>query len=369
MNAVKAFHSDGRLYTLNDNGDALFQGDFVSDDQMRNRGNDAIINRWVARSNGAEQIGLVAPKTSDALVFRLHQVPVGLEASPIRPLPSDVASGDTQSFVRPGVNSALASAAFLIRSVAADELDIDPEEFDICHIRLGSLGHDLTGRERFTGEFILADHLPNGSGFTRWLNENLGRVLDRVIAAADAAAAGETLTNGAHGEFLVNLFGRNHMDDCKWSCYSCLRNFRNMRYHPLLDWRLGTSMVRMMRDGGEQAGLDGNWQKAELSSWLASARDEAARFVQNFRSTAPARFELVNDAPSPLIHFGDWDVVVRHPLWDTVSPQGFFARSIAQAATQGQGLSSVLSVDSFDLSRRPSWVFQKLQGEEGVFRL
>ncbi|MCX6624892.1 MAG: helicase-related protein, partial [Acidobacteria bacterium] len=169
LNVAKVFRPDGRLYTLNDNGDSLFHGDFVNDALLRAGHNDANTNRWIAQPNGTERIGLVAPKTSDTLVFRLLRVPAGLEASPIRPLPVVADQGGTQSFVRPGVNSALASAAFLIRSAAADELDIDPEEFDICHIRLASLGHDATGRERYTGEFILADHLPNGSGFTRWL--------------------------------------------------------------------------------------------------------------------------------------------------------------------------------------------------------
>lgn len=366
---MKVFRPDGRLYTLNDNGDSLFHGDFENDALLRGRSNDANVSRWIARPNGAEQIGLVAPKTSDTLVFRLLHVPTGLEASPIRPLPMVVPEGNSQSFVRPGVNSALASAAFLIRSAAADELDIDPEEFDICHIRLASLGHDETGRERFTGEFILADHLPNGSGFTRWLNENLGVVLERIIGAAGTAATGEPLTTETHGEYLGKLFGSAHTEGCKWSCYSCLRNFRNMRYHPLLDWRLGTAMARILCDTGEVAGLDGNWQKVELAGWLASAQEEAARFVQNFRSSGPDRFALVSDAPVPFFHFGDWDVVVRHPLWDTADPRGLFADAIAVAADQGHGLSNVLSVDSFDLSRRPSWVFQKLTGDEGVFRL
>ena len=368
-NVAKVFRPDGRLYTLNDNGGALFTGDFINDNLIRNRGSDGPINRWVAAPNGSDSIGLVAPKTSDALVFRLRRVPPGIELSPIRPLPGELTNSDASCFVRPGVNSALASAAFLIRSVAADELDIDPEEFDICHMRLASVGHDETGRERRTGEFILADHLPNGSGFTRWLNENLAKVLGKVISAADAAAAGHGLSNEDHGEFLASLFGNGHVNGCKWSCYSCLRNFRNMRYHPLLDWRLGTSMIRILMGATEQAGFDGDWQKIELQGWPTSAQGAVCTFVKNFQTSGPAGIESLSGTPLPVFRFHDWHVVVRHPLWDTKDPRGLFAEAIATAAGEGGGLLNVLSVDSFDLARRPSWVFQKLMQDQGVLRL
>jgi hypothetical protein len=368
-NTVKLFRPDGRLYTLNDNGGTLFHGDFVMNDRFRHNGSCQDVNRWVASTNGAEQIGLVAPKTSDTLIFRLQHVPSGLETSPIRPLPQDVQQDDSQSFVRPGVNSALTSAAFLIRSVAADEQDIDPEEFDICYIRLASLGHDPTGRERYSGEFILADHLANGSGFTRWLGETLHKILGKIVRAAEVAAAGQPLTIEEHGEFLAMLYRRSHVNGCNWSCYTCLRNFRNMRYHPLLDWRLGTTMVRILKDETEQAGLDGDWQKIELQGWLDTAAAHAESFVQNFRSGGPEPFALIGGGPLPILRFGQWNVVVRHPLWDTRDPRGIFAEAITEAAVQGHGEGNVLSVDSFDLSLRPSWVFQKLQFDEGVFRL
>jgi len=368
-NAMTFFEPNGRLYTLNDNGGSLFSGDLIDDELIRGKDTDGAIARWVADKDGTETIGLAAPKTSDALVFRVSRLPNGLELSPIRPLPGDVGNDDATCFVRPGVNSALASAAFLIRSVAADELDIDPEEFDICHIRLTSLGFDENGRERRSGEFVIADHLANGSGFTRWLNENLAGELRRIISAADAAATGVALSQGDHGEFLTKLFAENHTKGCPWSCYSCLRNFRNMRYHPLLDWRLGTSMIRILLDDNEQAGLDRNWQKIELGDWLTTARSGTEQFVKNFQSGGPENFALINDAPIPLFSFGESRVVVRHPLWDTRNQGELFAAAIALAAEHGNGLQHVLSIDSFDLARRPSWIFQKLMGEQGVFKL
>jgi DEAD/DEAH box helicase domain-containing protein len=371
LNFKKQFRPDARLFTLNDNRGELFHGTPVQDNETRGSRfpNDEVVTRWLAsdaNSGQLEQIGLVAPKTTNVLTFRLSDVPSGIEVSPIRPLPT-VVGNQPEVFVRPGVKSALNSAAFLIRSVAADALDIDPEEFDICHIRLASLGIDPTGTERYSGEFVISDHLANGSGFTRWLDQNLAdHVIGKIIRAANDAFAGRPLTLDSHGEFLCRLFDDSHRHKCDWSCYSCLRNFRNMRFHPLLDWRLATSMIRMLADSGEQVGLDGNWDKVEIDGWFDSTWESVDSFLASFRNGAPQPFEKIGDAECPAFRFGDKAVVVRHPLWDTKNPEGVFAEAFAtlQQAVGGKG---VLTVDSFDLVRRPSWVFQRLVSNPAVF--
>lgn len=142
-----------------------------------------------------------------------------------------------------------------------------------------------------------------------------------------------------------------------------------MRYHPLLDWRLGTSMIRILMGATEQAGFDGDWQKIELQGWPTSAQGAVCTFVKNFQTSGPAGIESLSGTPLPVFRFHDWHVVVRHPLWDTKDPRGLFAEAIATAAGEGGGLLNVLSVDSFDLARRPSWVFQKLMQDQGVLRL
>lgn len=369
LNLRKQFRNEARLFTLNDNRGELFKGDPVNDGGLRGWSGDGDISRWLAKDDGSEEIGLVAPKTTNVLTFRLGELPSGIEASPIRPLP-DGLGNSPDVFVRPGVKSALNSAAFLIRSVAADALDIDPEEFDICHIRLASIGNDPTGRERYSGEFVIADHLANGSGFTRWLDENLAdNVIGRILRAADDAHAGRSLTQESHGEFLCRLFEDSHTKECGWSCYSCLRNFRNMRFHPLLDWRLATSMIRMLADAGEQVGLDQNWNKVELAGWMESGWKSIESFLESFQNGAPQPFERIEDIECPAFRFGSNAVVVRHPLWDTQNPEGVLAEAFATAMQdQEVGEQNVLTVDSFDMVRRPSWVFQRLVNNPGVFK-
>ena len=358
INAVVLFRPGARLYTLNDNKGILFKGTPVNDNLLRPHArNDGQIDRWVSDlKRGTENIALIAPKTTDSLILRLAAIPLGLDASPIRPMPSGLGE-DTNTKVRPGVNSALWSAAFLIRSVAADNLDIDMEEFDICHIRSAELGPDTTGRLRYTGEFILADHLANGSGFTRQLFSKINEVISQIVSAADNQIAG--------GEFLESIFSVRHRGECHSSCTSCLRNFRNMRYHSILDWRLGVSLVRMLASYSYQAALDGNWTPVELNGWMDRTRKDIETFIKNFGRSAELR-NLEDDVPG--FQFGSLKVVLRHPLWDTVDPRGLFAEWVAASAADTRK-ENVLSVDSFDLSRRPSWVFQKLSDGDGVFRL
>ena len=357
---VKRICENGRLYTLNDNKGELFNGLDVNNEGIRGQNaqggfyypQDSDVSRWSSDPNGVASFALVAPKVTDALVFRIDKIPQGIEASPIRPVPQG--PGGAQALTRPGVKSSLVSAAFLIRSAAADRLDIDPEEFDLCHIRLAEVEVDPTGRKKYSGEFILADHLINGSGFTQRLHQEFGDILRLIIASA----------NGQKTDSIIDkIFTSTHMAECQSSCYSCLQNFRNMRYHPLLDWRLGLSMVRMFVDSSFVAGLDGNWNMRGIDDWNNITQRNIGEFIQNYATMAPfQQFGALG------FRWDDRIVIVRHPLWDTVDPQGIFAELITDASIQ-VGENKVRSVDSFDIFKRPAWVFRKLAADDAVFHL
>jgi hypothetical protein len=139
-----------------------------------------------------------------------------------------------------------------------------------------------------------------------------------------------------------------------------------MRYHPLLDWRLGISMVRMFVSPGFVAGLDGNWAMKGLEDWGVTTQRDIGKFIQNFGALIPHQ-PLEQFGPSG-IKWEDRIVIVRHPLWDTVDPKDIFADWITEAARM-VGLSNVRSVDSFDLFKRPAWVFRELSSDDPVFHL
>jgi len=142
-----------------------------------------------------------------------------------------------------------------------------------------------------------------------------------------------------------------------------------MRFHPLLDWRLAISMIRILASADEQVGLDGNWDKVELKGWKDVVKNKALYpFLRGFQQLANQPFEMIEEVECPSFRHGRHAVVVRHPLWDTRGPEGLFAESLV-ALEKLVGQKNVLTVDSFDMLRRPAWVFQQLQNNIAVFKL
>jgi DEAD/DEAH box helicase domain-containing protein len=71
-----------------------------------------------------------------------------------------------------GVRSGYYSAAFLLQRILADKLDVDPTEIEIADISMKKIEDG-----RRIAEIILTDELPNGSGFVRYLYNNLANIL------------------------------------------------------------------------------------------------------------------------------------------------------------------------------------------------
>ena len=115
--------------------------------------------------------------------------------------------------------------------MAAEELEIDPDEIEINNVRQveSSNGQKI-------GEIIVSDRLANGAGFTKWIENNWPRLLETVTGAG-----------GLKENFVADLMSHSHKTNCDSSCYDCLRNYRNMSYHGLLDWRLGISLFRALQ--------------------------------------------------------------------------------------------------------------------------
>ena len=128
------------------------------------------------------------------------------------------------------MRSAFYSAAFLLQRTLADALDVDPNEIAIADIRRVLL-HD----DRKTAEIVLTDELANGSGFVRQLFNNFEQYSRKI------------LTNTADGSYAATLHTPEHRAACADACYKCLKVFRNMNFHGLLDWRLGMALIRVDR--------------------------------------------------------------------------------------------------------------------------
>lgn len=340
--------SGSHVYRVNDRAGRLFTGGLGSA-QWRH-GERRLLHQWIDEryQNGrgdnnvvfnpetdhVDTVALAAPKVTDVLRIR----PVAVQQALCLDLLGRDAQGRmSRSGQGAAVKAAHYSAAFILRSVVAEELDIDPEEIDISNVRAVELDGGT-----WAGEIIINDHLENGAGFTAWLSQgdNWRRILDKIIGTTQDAAT-----------FVGKLLSAKHRSDCRDSCYDCIRLYRNMSYHGLLDWRLGMSVLRVLSDPVHLCGVDGEFSSPEMAGWLEFAGMLRNTFCESFRSCAPAEF-------GPLHGWivADRNVILTHPLWSTTRPSGMLAEALA---TLGQD-DSVRIVDTFNLHRRMSWVYQRL---------
>ena len=66
------------------------------------------------------------------------------------------------------------------------------------------------------------------------------------------------------------------------ACYDCLKVYRNMTYHGLLDWRLAITYLKVLFDPDYRAGLNGDFSGSELSDWLETAARLRDSFISYF---------------------------------------------------------------------------------------
>jgi hypothetical protein len=332
MNTEVAFSASGRVFRINDNRGQLFKG--ATGTASFSRGEKLLPNQWIDerfqnKKDGVkfkpcdkpEALAIVAPKITGVLRIRPATVRSGLCLDPIAP--------------GSAVKAAFYSAAFIVRSVVAEELDIDPEELDVSGLRQ----FELENGEK-VGEMVISDRLPNGSGFTAWLAQHWQEILPRIVNA-------DPYSN----TFAGSLISREHSHDCDSSCYDCLRQYRNMNYHGLLDWRLGLSLLRVLASSNFQCGLDEDFSAPDLEDWLETAVKLRDTFCASFSSSSPQLFGSL-----PGFEVGDKRVIIVHPLWNRKNPIGLLADAIATVEADTQIL------DTFNLLRRPSWCYQSLKG-------
>jgi DEAD/DEAH box helicase domain-containing protein len=333
-NSWLSFTGSGRVYRLNTRKGRFFSGDLGTAWLPRPGGRSyEFPHQWIDlrfqnTENGVQFQGddshdllaLAAPKTTDLLAIRPSSIKDGLCLDPIKE--------------GAAIKAAYYSAAFLVRSIAAERLDIDPEEIDISNVRRFEIGAGS-----FVGEIVINDHLPNGAGFTSWIAENWRTILE---SAVDPAPPEDTFAGG--------LLSESHKM-CDSSCPDCLRHYRNMNYHGLLDWRLGLSMLRVLAGESYSCGLDSQFTDPEIADWLDTARVLRDQFCASFEQCTSRDF-----GPLPGFVAGRKAVIVTHPLWNGERPMGICAEAIAAADA---GI-EVRFLDTFNILRRASWAYQTI---------
>jgi hypothetical protein len=170
-----------------------------------------------------------------------------------------------------------------------------------------------------SAKIFLSDSLENGAGYSTHLGdpdrfqELLLFILDRPpLPPADS--------------FYRPLVDVPHERECLTSCHRCLREFGNMSFHSLLDWRLGLDMVNLALDPNASVGFGAPY-------WTFVLAHVAHSYFAGLGMT-PANF---SGLPGGISQLNNEAVILMHPLWDA-DPSNyhpFLAAAVENAERQG----------------------------------
>jgi DEAD/DEAH box helicase domain-containing protein len=238
------------------------------------------------------------------------------------------------------------SFAFFLRSAAAKQLDVDPNELQ-AGLRTFR-GED----DSVQAEVFIADTLQNGAGYSSHLGQKeVFRELLNYMLDQDGYAQ-----NGYQMERHGGSDG-----PCGSACYDCLKDYGNMAYHGLLDWRLAMDMTRL-------ALIEPTAQVADLTNlinlsgyWEPITKGLAQRFCDAFDGE-PMQFGKL-----PGVRMNGSAFAIVHPLWSTNIE--YISDDIANALMDAISTGCLTPekpfglVDVFELDRRQAKVKSRQVGE------
>ncbi len=373
-------------WRINTNGDKFYTGSYydVKNFNPETRKSFTFKNQWILDSivpppNGTnnpftnedgysiefanriqeQPIALAINKKTEILKFYPTSVPPELQLDMFN-LKENPNYFERQSL---GVRAGFYSSAFLLQRVLADILDVDPTEIEIA---------DITKREivdvvkKNVAEIILTDELPNGSGFVRKLYEEFEQILD------------EALQPKSVDTYIKRIHSDEHQSRCNDACYDCLKVYRNMNWHSLLDWRLGLGILRIFKDKNYKSGADGVFEEIEVKNWLVFAKKLRDQFVESFFVTGGSLKEdyIIDFDGLPAIKHGSARngrrkiILIVHPFWKLENPEedAWYTNRISEAheyiVSKGGNIDDDFEcLDTFNLQRRVGWCFEKIMNK------
>lgn len=221
--------------------------------------------------------------------------------------------GGREQLISTARKAAWASLAFALRTRAAVTVDVETRELD-AGVRMVAAS---AGAGMFRPQLFMADSIENGAGFVTWL----------VQPTQFQQLLTDTRT-------LMREWENPAEHACEGSCPSCLRDWSNTPFHPILDWRLAADLLEILMDG-----------KPSKDRW-AGIRDAAIRGVcDDFGWT------VLEAGLLPVLDCGDGTrVCVVHPL-DAVDAD------LVAGVTTKHG--KALPFDVFNFDRRPGEVYRR----------
>lgn len=298
------------VYVINDNNGALFDFErLVGETWMTREAVSKISPTWNPQvASGPDPRALAAISPTDVMIAGVHSWPAGIFADPLR------VEG----------RAALYSLGFMLRRTAAVRLDVSDSELKIgLRMTVGTAGTVI-------GQIFISDTLENGAGYSTRLGD-----------PAEFEALLHALTGpDVLGRLSARAEPTDHGVACQTSCHDCMRDYSNLAYHSILDWRLGLDMARLAL--AADAAIDFS------PAYWTDVPDVA---IQRLHDALPGS-ALMNLAGLPVVALGRRAVIAAHPLWDVRPASLHPSLAAAQAAATAAGLTPEFR-STFMLIRRP----------------
>ena len=252
-----------------------------------------------------------------------------------------------------GVKAAIYSAAFLLRSVFTQQQDVDNSELEV----LGLRHYTNEDGTRVTG-FSYADQLSNGSGFSQKLSEGL---TDYINLCLDPTGnfKGETI------EFIIDLLSEKNQKNCDVADYTNLLNYRNKRFHPLLNWRLAVTYLRILRGDDEDIDkitqADSSLPEFGYFNGKATWLEGIGLQLNEFKEEYGINSELISECQLPFLQcnapFENKIIIPYHPLWNK---DNLLENPLIKEILDELDSEEIIYIDSFNLANRPGECYEKL---------
>jgi Lhr-like helicase len=299
------------VYVINDNNGALFDFEQLSGETWMTR--DAaskVLPNWnPAAAAGPDVRALAAISRTDVMIAGIHAWPQGIFADPLR------VEG----------RAALYSLGFMLRRAAAVRLDVADSELKIgLRTTPGPAGGGVIG------QVFLSDTLENGAGYSTLLGDRAEfEGLLRALCGPNVRGRLSERTNTT-----------DHGAACRTSCHDCMRDYSNLAYHSILDWRLGLDMARLALDASAAMDFSPDY-------WTGIPDLAIARLNFALPGSTVAHF-----AGLPAVTHRRRTIIAAHPLWDIRLASLHPALDRAAAAARAAGLDPEFK-STFMLIRRP----------------
>jgi hypothetical protein len=205
-----------------------------------------------------------------------------------------------------------ASLGFLMKTALCDHLQIDPRDIEV----------GVQSAENFENTALfLSDTLENGAGYSTWAFDNLEEFLEKCDL-----------------DIRRNIEDHNAKQEegCDSSCYQCIRDYQNARWHPLLDWRSGLDLLDLILE-----------RPLDLAKHNEQVKNVLVKVQQELKKAGISTgFEIVKEIPLLKTQDGKSSVAILHDFEDLSS-----SARVEQLEQLIEGSLSVF--DRFTLIRKP----------------